>query len=309
MPARIPHYAAILIVIGATFIWGTAFPVSQHVLRAGLGVSVLLTYRFGIGTLTILALLPVLKLRPTARDIRDGLVLGVVVSAAFWLQMDGLRYTTVPKSGFITGLFVLFTPAVALVFGERVKLHHALAALISVLGLYGLVYGGTGAVSGSWNRGDAETLAGAVLFGVQIYLIGRFSRRTHGVVLALGQVGTCAVLCGLSLLFVPAGHEAVSMDDGMLLALFYLGIVGTGIVLVAQCIVQASLGPTEAAILFTLEPLFAALLAVAGVVPGIKEHLATVQWAGAGLLLAAPILTEQGDAWLSRRREQVRNRP
>jgi drug/metabolite transporter (DMT)-like permease len=298
-----PHWAAILVVIVVTFVWGTSFPLSQYALRGGIGVDRMLAMRFVLGTLTILLLLAPFRVRITRQALTDGFVLGLIVAAAFWLQMDGLRFTTVPKSGFITGLFVLFTPLVALAFGERVKLHHAAAALLSVIGLYGLVYGGGSAGAGGWNRGDAETLAASALFGLQIYLIGRFSRRSDGVVLALGQVGTTAVIWGLATLIEPGAYAAyANLSTGSLLALVFLGIVATGIVICAQCIVQASLGATEAAILFTLEPLFAALLAVAGVVPGIQEHLVLLQWGGALLLLAAPIMTEQGDAWLARRR-------
>jgi drug/metabolite transporter (DMT)-like permease len=298
-----PHWLSILIVIGATFVWGTSFPLSQYVLRGDIGVTAMLALRFGLGALTILSLVLLLRIRTNGRGAGHGMILGVIVTAGFWLQMDGLRYTSVPKSGFITGLFVLFTPICALLFGEKVKLHHGAAAALSVVGLYGLVYGGDGPEGpGGWNLGDLETLIAAALFGLQIYLIGRFSRQTHGMILALGQVGTVAVLCWATILLGFGGPVSAitGMPTSAFLVLIYLGFMATGIVICGQCLVQASLGPTEAAILFTLEPLFAALLAVAGVVPGVHDHLASLQWAGAGLLLAAPILTEQGDALFRR---------
>jgi len=291
----ISHWGAIGAIVLITFLWGGSFSAIQYSVQAGIDVPTLLVLRFGLGALGLAVLLLVLRTPIAWPALRDGLILGVVVTGGFWFQAEGLRHTTVPKSSFITGLFVLFTPVVATFFGERIKRHHAVAVLVSILGLYALTR--SPGAYGGWNLGDLDSLFGAMLFGAQVYLIARYARRSNPLVVAFGQAAGTAILAALLCIFWPvpgAAGFAFAWTPGAILAVAFLGIVATALASGVQCTMQAKLGATEAAVLFTLEPLFATLIALTGLVPGIHDRLSLVQWAGALILLAGPVLAERG---------------
>ena len=93
----------------------------------------------------------------------------------FWSQTDGMRFTTTAKSGFITGLYVLFTPLIAVAVGQGIKLTTAIGTVIATFGLYLLVHLPGGWWTG-WNRGDLETLLCAFLCAIHLILMGANSR-------------------------------------------------------------------------------------------------------------------------------------
>jgi len=290
------HAVAVAALGGTAFIWGGTFAAVKFALNAGMGVEALLAYRFLIGAAALAVFLVALRIKPQAREIKDGLWLGLLLSILFWLQTDGLRFTTTTKSGFITGLYVIFTPIAAAFAGDRLKPSHAAGAVIALLGLSFLVYQPGLGLAG-WNRGDTETLLNAMLVGVHIVLTSRFSRRSSGWVLAFVQVSFTAVVMVAFAAFSPGGFRGTGgalRSPGIWIALTYLGLLATTLALWVQSTMQAKVTATEAAILFSLEPVFAALLAVSGLIPGIREHLGPLQMLGAGLIVAATLVAELG---------------
>jgi EamA-like transporter family len=188
-PASISHSRAVLIIALVATIWGFGFPATRIVLDGGLSVGALMGLRFPLAGLVMFAIIRAEGIRINRRGVLDGIWLGLVLVAVFWLQTDGMRFTTTAKAGFITGLYVLFTPLVAVVIGQRVKLASALGALIAVYGMYLLVHLPGGGWSGHtpWgvfkemNRGDVEILLCAILCGIHIVMMGAFTRRCEGV--------------------------------------------------------------------------------------------------------------------------------
>lgn len=285
-------------------VWGASFAGMKYALQAGLSVGAMLTIRFLIGGGSLGVLLLALRVPLEKRSVRDGLWLGLVLTTVFWLQASGLESTTTTKSGFITGLYVLFTPMVSVLLGHRLKIAHALGAVVATGGLFLLVH--TPGVSfGGWNRGDSLTLVCAVGCGVHIALTGIFSRRSNGWVLAFVQVSTIAVVSLVVTAFLPAPHgfqtaRRALAAPGVWIGLVYLGVLATALAFYLMSTLQAHLGSTEAAILYSLEPVFTALLAMTGWVPGIRERLSAPQLMGGGIILAAMILAEIGPAWMAR---------
>ena len=299
---RASHAVAVASLGGTAFIWGGSFAAVKFALNGGLGVEALLALRFLIGTLGLAVFLVALRIKPQAREIRDGLWLGILLTALFWLQTDGLRTTTTTKSGFITGLYVIFTPLVAALAGDRLKPSHVLGAAIALAGLLLLVRQPGQGLAG-WSTGDTETLVNAFLVGVHIVATSRFSRRSSGWVLAFVQVGfTALVMTGLALFGAGGfrGAGAALSSPGVWIGLVYLGLLATTAALWVQSTMQARVTATEAAILFSLEPVFAALLAVSGLVPGIHEHMGPLQALGAALIVAATLVAELGPRLLKR---------
>jgi drug/metabolite transporter (DMT)-like permease len=296
------HAIAVASLGGTAFIWGGTFGAVKFAINAGLGVEALLAYRFLIGTAGLAIFLLALRIKPKAREVKDGLWLGLFLSVLFWLQTDGLRFTTTTKSGFITGLYVIFTPLAAAFAGDRLKGSHALGALLALAGLTLLVYQ-PGAGLAGWNRGDTETLLNALLVGVHIVLTSRFSRRSSGWVLAFVQVAFTAVAMTAMAAFSSGGFRGSGpalRSPGIWISLAYLGLMATTLALWVQSTMQAKVTATEAAILFSLEPVFAALLAVSGFIPGIRERLGPWQMLGAGFIVTATLVAELGPRLLKR---------
>jgi drug/metabolite transporter (DMT)-like permease len=297
--ARSQHTQAVLGVLLAAAIWGASFAGMKYAILAHLSVGLMLSLRFAIGAACLGLLTACLRVPVRAGAVRDGLWLGLVITGIFWLQADGLRFTTTAKCGFITGLYVVFTPAISVLLGQRLRLAHGLGALVALCGMFLLVHNPAGSASGGWNRGDSETLACSVLCGLQIVLTGRFSRRSNGWVLAVTQLTVAALLSVAITACLPApngfqGMARVLARPEVWVSLLYLGLLATALAFCLMTTLQAHLSATEAAILYTLEPLFTALLAMSGWVPGIREHLSPLQLAGGAIIVSAMILAELG---------------
>jgi len=226
------------------------------------------------------------------QGVLDGLWLGILLAILFWSQTDGMRFTTTAKSGFITGLYVIFTPIIAVAVGQRVKLTTAISTVIAAYGLYLLVHL-QGAWWAGWNRGDLETLLCAVLCAVHIVLMGIFVRRTNAWLLAATQVIVAGVLSGVVTAFLPAPYGYQHIADNLFRPtvigpLLYLGVFSTVFAFWGQAVAQTQLGPAEAAVLFCIEPVTAALLSVFW----LKEPMTSQQALGGALIVLAMIVSE-----------------
>ena len=293
-----------------TLIWGGSFVVMKASIQVGLGVGAMLSLRFTLATLVMGLFLLVFRIPIRKQAVLDGLWIGLVVSVVYWLNADGLRFTSATKSGFITGLYVIFTPLVSLLFRDRLKISHGLGALVAILGLLLLVHQ-PGLPFGGWNRGDSETLVCAVASGFHIVLIAHFSRRSNGFVLAFMQIAVVMVVSWILTGLLPAaltatgaplgglqGTWAVLHLPGVWFFMVYQGVLATGLAFFLMCICQAYLSATEAAIIYCLEAVFTALLAASGLVPGVKDLLSATQIVGGALILAAMLLMELGARFL-----------
>lgn len=306
--SRSSHLGAVLAMAAIAAIWGGGFPATKYCLQAGLSVGALLTVRFAVGAAGLGLLMLVLRVPFRPQAVKDGLWLGLVLATLFWLQTDGLRFTTTAKSGFITGLYVIFTPAVALLAGDRLRVSHGLGALVALAGLVLLVREPGAAWSG-WNRGDSETFLAAILCGFHIVMTAHFSRRSSGWVLAFMQVAVTGLASLAITLALPAPHgfhgaAAALSRGGTWVSLGFMGLLATTLAFYVQSTMQARLGATESAILFSTEPVWTAGIALSGLVPGVREHLAPAQLAGGLLILAATLVAELGPRLLRRLRRE-----
>ncbi len=298
VPRAKKHLLAVIGLGGTALVWGGTFAAVAYALRAGLSVNALLSLRFVLGALALGAVLLALRIKPTKAELLDGLWLGLVVSTLFWFQTDGLRFTSTAKSAFITGLYVIFTPMISMLVGDRLRASHGIGAGLALTGLLLLVFQ-PGLSFGGWNRGDSETLVNAVLVGVHIVMTGHFSRRGRGWVLAWSQVAVVGIIFSIAAAFSPApyGFQGITTSfrtPGLWIALAYLALLATTLAFYVQSTMQAYVSATETAVLFSIEPVFAAIVAVSGWIPGIKEHLSPRQWAGAVLIVSATLIAELG---------------
>jgi drug/metabolite transporter (DMT)-like permease len=258
-------------------IWGSAFA-AQRVAAEHLGPFLFNGARFLIGGLV---LLPLIKFRPR---IERGLLpwvglAGTVLFAASFLQQAGMQYTTAGNAGFITGLYVVLVPVLMLFFlRKRISWVTWTAALVATVGTLLL---STGGGELKLNPGDALELLGAVAWAVHVLLVGWLARRVDVMSFVIGQNLVSAVL---NLVF--AGFMDLSTLPGLMpagWAVIYTGVFSVGVGYFLQGVGQKHAPPTDAALILSLESVFAAIFGFIF----LNERLLPLQLLGCGLILAA----------------------
>ncbi|WP_106818938.1 DMT family transporter [Janibacter massiliensis] len=246
--------AATGLLVAVTAVWGSTFFLIRDLVRVVPSAD-FLTVRFAIAAIAVALVLhrPVRAL--TRRDVLVGIGLGALYGAAQLLQTVGLEHTSASVSGFITGMYVVLTPAItALLLRERIEASTWIAVALSTAGLAILSLRGV-----SVGAGEALTLGSAVVYALHIIALGRWSTPERAVGLAVVQSATIAIVC---LPFAAPGGITLPRDGGQWAALVYMALAAGAGALLAQTWAQAHLSATRAAVVMTLEPVFAALFAV-----------------------------------------------
>jgi drug/metabolite transporter (DMT)-like permease len=282
--------APLLLLVGVTAIWGVTFVQVQDAL-ALYPLFAFLAVRFAIST-AVLAPFAVRSLLSTPREgIVAGLGIGVLLAAAYGLQTAGLELTTVASTGFITGLYVVFTPLIALwLFGTRVPTAAWIGVGFALVGL--LLLNG---VPGGSTLGNALVLGNAVFQSFQIASMERFAPRYDPRVLTFLQMTTCFV--GFLVIALVLGD--LEMPEGRTVwgALIVTGVFAGALGYLIATWVQARTTAARAALVFTLEAPFAALFGVLLA----DEVLGWIGWIGCGVMLAGIVLAEPAAADVLRR--------
>jgi len=277
-----------LLLLLTAAIWGFAF-VAQRVGMSHMGPFTFNGIRFSLGALTLIPFLLWSRKRSKDKsafsrktDWVPILLTGLALFAGASLQQVGLVGTTAGKAGFITGLYVILVPLLALLWGERTHPAHWAGALLAVVGLYLL------SVRGSWEVSpyDLVVLAGAFMWAVHVHLIARYSPRVGPVRLAFAQFTICGLLSlGVAFLFEPIALSGIT--DGIW-TILYGSFLSVGLAYTLQVVAQRTVNPSHAVIIMSLEGAFAAL----GGWLILNEVLAPRDLAGAGLMLAGMLISQ-----------------
>jgi drug/metabolite transporter (DMT)-like permease len=288
----------LLALVGVTAVWGITFVQVQDALEL-YPLFAFLAVRFAISTV---AMAP-FAWGPVRALPREGLLagvgVGVLLACAYGLQTAGLELTTVSSTGFITGLYVVFTPFIALaLFGTRVSPAVWLGVGCAVAGLLLL----NGAPGGSV-AGNALVLASALVAAVQIAAMERFAPRYDPRALTFLQMATAFV--GFAVIAVALGQ--VEMPRGWTVwgALLVTGLFAGALGYLVANWVQARTTAARAALLFTLEAPFAALFGVLLA----DEVLGWAGWLGCAVMMAGILLAEPAAAAALRRFVPRRSEP
>lgn len=278
-PRRITALATLGLLV-MTAVWGSTFVLIKDVV-ARMPVADFLAVRFSVAALTMLALFARPVLRLGRHQIMRGLLLGVVYGAGQLLQTWGLSLIAPSVSGFATGMYVVFTPILAMLL---LRQHMAgvvwLAVLLSAAGLALLSLNGVSIDLGVW-----LTLVSAALYALHIVMLGQWSRQGEAFGLSAVQMMAIAVVCLLAT--TPRG-PTLPPDHSAWFAVLYMALVAGAGAMLMQTWAQSHLPATRAAIVMTTEPVFAAAFAVAlG-----SDVLSWRMLLGGGLILAAMYLVE-----------------
>ena len=268
-----PRFALLL----STLIWGATFPATKAAL-AQLPPLSFLFLRFLLGTVATLALFALFKW-PWRRHralLRMSAIATIFLFVGYTTQTIGLRYTTASNSAFITALYVVLVPIVLRRFDRRTWL----CAILATVGLW-LLIDPTVAV----NVGDLLSLVCAVAFAGHIVCLESYSRISDARSLFLWQMVLMTCLMGPAMLMESPEAHNFSPTPVLIMALAVTGGLATGAFAI-QVWVQRRLPAQQVALIFALEPAYAAWLSWYF----LGEQLDEYGWAGSGLILAAVLL-------------------
>jgi drug/metabolite transporter (DMT)-like permease len=251
-----------LLLLLTAVIWGFAF-VAQRAGMEFLGPFTFNTARFTLGSLSLIPLLLLNQKRKFKKEkflsLKDRklLIAGLAAGTALFLgaafQQGGLVYTDAGKAGFITGFYVILVPILGLFISQKTSFLTWLGATVAIVGLFLLSVNETLEV----NIGDILVLIGAFFWAIQILVIGHYSTRIDPLQLAFSQFLVCALLSLIVALFT----ETIIIQNLLLayVPILYAGFFSVGIAFTIQVVAQREAHPANAAIIMSLEAVFAVL--------------------------------------------------
>ncbi len=276
-----------LLLLLITIIWGATFSFTKIGLEFAQPFQ-FTTFRFGIALLISLALWWKTFFQISHKNLILGLILGFFYAGGFILQTLGLQYTTVTKSAFITGLSVALTPfAYKLIEKKKVSIYQWLGIIIVVAGLYFF----TNPEFGNLNIGDLLTLLSSFFWAFYLVYMNRFTIEIQNLSETIQFVISQFILVFIASIFgamLFENWQSIQINNKLLIALFYNGIIASIILTSIHTSVQKYTSPVKAALIFSLEPVFASIFALFF----FKEILKPMEYLGAFLILLGVLVSE-----------------
>lgn len=274
-----------------TLLWGGSFVFNKIAFR-DIPPLVFLALRFALAA-GAMAALAGSRWRQLDRDLlRRGVLVGLALAGANVTFVLGVNGTTVSRAGFLNNLFVLLIPLICfLLWRTRLDRWTLAGVILAGCGLLQLAGGG---VAGSFNQGDLFSTACAFFISCHILAVSRLLRGGDVVVVTCVQFITVAAVGIVATLLVP--HPPLHLTPMAITALGYCVIFPTMICFTLQNTYQRFVSPTQAGLIYTLDPIWTLL----GGMLVLGERLRPGEWLGCGLIFAAVILPLAGRLWRER---------
>ncbi|MBC2721323.1 DMT family transporter [Desulfosporosinus sp.] len=275
------HWADLSLLLVA-FVWGSTFVIVKWAIE-DLPPFPFLAIRFAIAFVSLLPFLWFQRAHINLGTLLSGVVAGVFLFSGYAWQTVGLQYTTASNAGFITGLSIVFVPALVAITTRKLPSPSLiLGILCALVGLALLSLGD----SLQLNNGDLMILFCAISFALHIFLVGRYAPQTNATVLASIQILTVSVLSGFFSLILP--QPVLVFSSTAWFGLLVTAILATSMAFFVQTKMQQFTSSTHTALIFSMEPVFAAISAffLAG------ELLTPKGYLGAGLVLTGMLVAE-----------------
>ena len=244
-----------VLLLSVALVWGSTFAIMKNSLDR-IDVNSFLAWRFIAAALLMAVLRPKSFRHIDRQFLLRGIGAGVLLGAGYIFQTFGLTLTTVAKTGFITGLYAVFTPLIAAIFFR----HHiskiqwfavGLATIgMGVLSLHGLSIG----------RGEFLVLIAALFFALHIVALSHWSPNRDSYALTMIQMATVGVIALLGSL--KSGLQAPH-DQGVWAVVIYSAIFASAFAFIIQTWAQSFMSGTSVGIVLTMEYIFAAIFGIA----------------------------------------------
>ncbi|MCX6001437.1 MAG: DMT family transporter [Chloroflexi bacterium] len=247
-------FLSLAALVGITAVWGYTFLIVQSAVER-MPVMDFMAWRFSAAALVMLALRPTCLRGITRLELLRGAGLGIILGLGYIAQTYGLLYASAAVSGFITGMFVVLTPVMAwLLLRHKTDRNTWLLVALATIGVAVLSLNG-------WSVGIGEllTLGCAILFAIHIVGLGEWSPQYDPYTFAFLQISTVAVISIIAA--VPGG---ISVPPGIEVwqTIGITAVFATALAFIVQTWAQSLVSPTRAAIVMTMEPVFAGIFAV-----------------------------------------------
>ncbi|AST02330.1 EamA family transporter [Bacillus thuringiensis] len=255
-----------LALLFVSFIWGATFVVVQNAMSF-VGPFTFNGIRFLFAGIILLFVQIIFSQKTSKQDIKHsstaGIIVGFFLFVGYLLQTFGLLYTTSSKAGFLTGLSIVMVPILSFIFlKQKATIFIVLGIAVATTGLYLL----TAADSFQLNIGDILVLGCAVAFAAHILINGFFSKKISPLLLSTSQVLAVGIFSSICAFLFEDWEKLFSVslwtNQSFLFALFLTALFATSIAFFIQTSAQKHTSPTRVAIIFAMEPVFAALTGV-----------------------------------------------
>ena len=284
MRNKLYELRADLLLLTVAIAWGVTFLMVQDAISTT-PVYAFLFFRFTLASILMFIISYRFLNELNKKTILYGVILGILLFSAFATQTFGLIYTKSSIVAFITGLNVICVPFLTyLFFKDKIKLNVLIATFIAVIGLYLLTMSGTL----EFEKGEFLTLICAILFALQIIFTGKFSKQVNVFMLVLFQLITVSILALIFSLSLDSATFNISYNYAFFKAVIITAIFATVYAFLIQTYMQQFTTATKTAIIFTMEPVSAAIFAYFTV----NEVLTIVQFIGAVLIILATLIAE-----------------
>ncbi len=269
------------ILLFTALVWGSGF-IAQRVAAPFTSIFFYNGGRFLIGALLILPLIR-FRLKIPHQALRGVLAAGILLFAAGALQQAGMRTTSAANAGFITGLYVVMVPIFLLmIWKERQPWTIWVSALLAVIGMLLLSTGG----SIRFVPGDILEFLGAILWAFHVIVVSYSVKKLNPLHFAVAQFLICAILNLLvAFIFEPA---TIHVLPNYWWTIVYNGVASVAIGFTLQGVGQKHAPPTDAALILSMEAVFAALLGFLF----LSERFTLIQTIGSALVMAAILLSQ-----------------
>ena len=270
--------------LGIVIIWGSTFAIIKGSLNQIMPFT-FLAYRFFLAAF-VLYVIFWKRLRNIDKIIlKKGFLIGIFLFLGYTFQTVGLKYTTATKAGFITGLSVVLVPIISYFFiKEKINRNSVIGVIFAIIGLWFLNYNN----SFNFNLGDFLVLLCAVSFALHIISVGLYTKKLDYVLLVIVQLATVFVLSLLMALFFERPEIHLTYSSHVWWAIILTGVFATALAFYMQNRFQRYSTATKTAIIFSGEPIFAAVFAYLL----LGEKVGLIAWAGGLLIIFGMIISQ-----------------
>lgn len=273
-----------------TFIWGGTFLFTKMGLNDSTP-STFIILRFLIAISISVICFHRFIFKMDKKTFKHGLILGLLFGIGFVLQTYGLKYTTISKSAFITGITVVMTPfAYYLIERKKISFWAKLGVVIAAIGLWLF----TNPKFDNINIGDVMTLLSTILWALYISYMDVFTRENKKFAvtsqLVVMQLTAALPIACITFLLFDLNSFRFEFTNNLIFALAFNGILASFLLTLIHTGVQKYTNPVKAALIFSLEPVVASVFAYLI----IQEILNKTEFIGAAILFSGVIITELG---------------